>query len=55
MGNTFNEKNTYWANTGKYQDYQNEMWELVPSNGEVKIKDNKDLETAIENFRQIRQ
>jgi len=53
MENTFKENNTYWANNGKYQDYQNEMWELIPSNGEVKIKDNKDLETALENLRQI--
>ena len=41
MENTFNEKNTYWADNGKYQKYQTEMWELVPSNGEVKINDTK--------------
>ena len=45
------EKGTYWNEAGKYQKEYNQMWELVPSSGEVKIPDNPKLEEAIERER----
>ena len=53
MENLFNSQNTYWNNNGKYQSYQEEMYKLVPSRGEVNIEGNEELTVAIENLRQI--
>jgi hypothetical protein len=41
----------YWNENGKFQKEYNEMWGLVPSQGEVKIPDNKELEHALEMVR----
>tara|TARA_R110002124_G_scaffold968_2_gene5014 strand:+ start:429 stop:962 length:534 start_codon:yes stop_codon:yes gene_type:complete len=46
-------ENTYWNNKGKLQKQYDEMYELVPRNGEFIIKDDEKLQTAIENIRQI--
>tara|TARA_R100000697_G_scaffold60043_2_gene73045 strand:+ start:1014 stop:1679 length:666 start_codon:yes stop_codon:yes gene_type:complete len=48
-----NQTLNYWNSKGKYQTELDEMYKLVPSSGEVIIKDDKELEKAIENVRQI--
>lgn len=46
-------ENTYWNSNGKYQKNYEEMWKLVPPQGEVIIENNDELQEAIENIRQM--
>lgn len=46
-------ENTYWGNKGKYQKELDLMYNLVPTQGEVKIPKDLELQKSIEDIRQI--
>ena len=50
MKNQITESKTFWAGKNKYQDRYELLWKLIPSSGEVKLKD-YELECAVEVLR----
>tara|TARA_Y100001973_G_C5165626_1_gene315970 strand:- start:62 stop:532 length:471 start_codon:yes stop_codon:yes gene_type:complete len=52
LRNQVKENRTFWAGTSPMQDKYDTLWRLVPSEGEVILK-NKQLQKAVEAYRNI--